>query len=211
MSWEKKYTHMRTHMWAVNTHACMHARTHTYTPRCTHTCIHTTVCKHTKAWVGTHTHTKVYTHTHKVYTHTHQGVHIHTHHSTHTHTPCTSEAHVRFSFSYVIQPSSMVAVPNKLKRRVARSSTSRANAFTRQTSAPATTSADGVRSPGLRVSWNLGPQGPHESTHKTVVKQQGAKVQDERKRSMSESCVPTTYEEEKEEKISAIGSIQVPA
>lgn len=31
--------------------------THTHTPRCTHICIHTTVCKHTKAWVGTHTHT----------------------------------------------------------------------------------------------------------------------------------------------------------
>ena len=105
----------------------------------------------------------------------------------------------------------MVAVPNKLKRRVARSPTSKANAFTRQTSAPATTSADGVRSPGLRVSWNLGPQGPRESTRKTDVKQQGAKVQDGRKRSMSESCVPMTYEEEKEEKISAIGSIQVPA
>ena len=171
-------------------HACTHTYTHTHshTPRCTHTCIRTTVCKHTKAWVGTHTHTH-----------------------THTHTPCTTEAYVRFSFSYVIQPSSMVAVPNKLKRRVARSPTSKANAFTRQTSAPATTSADGVRSPGLRVSWNLGPQGPRESTRKTDVKQQGAKVQDGRKRSMSESCVPTTYEEEKEEKISAIGSIQVPA
>ena len=105
----------------------------------------------------------------------------------------------------------MVAVPNKLKRRFARSSTSKANAFRRQTSAPATTSADGVRSPGLRVSWNLGPQGPHESTHKAGVKQQEVEVQVERKRSMSESCVPTTNEEEKEENISMICSIQVPA
>ena len=197
----KVHTHLYTH-YSVQTHQGMGGHTHT----------HTKVYTHTHQGVHTHTHTKVYTHTH-----THQGVHTHTkvytytHTTVHTHTPCTTEAHVRFSFSYVIQPSSMVAVPNKLKRRVARSSTSRANAFTRQTSAPATTSADGVRSPGLRVSWNLGPQGPHESTHKTVVKQQGAKVQDERKRSMSESCVPTTYEEEKEEKISAIGSIQVPA
>ena len=192
----------------------MHARTHTHTHQGAHTLVYTLQCANTPrhGWAHTHTPRCTHTHTHtKVYTHTPRCTHTHTPQYTHTHTPCTTEAHVRFSFSYVIQPSSMVAVPNKLKRRVARSSTSRANAFTRQTSAPATTSADGVRSPGLRVSWNLGPQGPHESTHKTVVKQQGAKVQDERKRSMSESCVPTTYEEEKEEKISAIGSIQVPA
>ena len=58
----------------TNTHACMHACTHTYThthshtPRCTHTCIRTTVCKHTKAWVGTHTHTHhVHSHIKTIY------------------------------------------------------------------------------------------------------------------------------------------------
>ena len=105
----------------------------------------------------------------------------------------------------------MVAVPNKLKRRAARNPGSRPTCLARQTSAPPsciTSDSDFVRSSGLRVSWNLGP---HASLHKTVTKQQGMKAEAERRRSKSESCVPTTAEEVQEERAAAVSSVQVPA
>ena len=93
--------------------------------------------------------------------------------------------------SYVIQPSAMVAVPNRLKWRIpARGVASQPQrpVPVRQSSAPAAGS-DFVRGAGPRVSWNLGPQ---DNLRKAVTTQEGIKVQVERVRSKSESHATAT-------------------
>ncbi|XP_070209297.1 potassium channel subfamily T member 2-like isoform X2 [Littorina saxatilis] len=95
---------------------------------------------------------------------------------------------------YVVQPSSMVAVPNKLRWRgplrnpnspVRSALSKQVGLCRRQVSAPSSDN-DLVRSAGLRVSWNLGH---NESMRRVVTTQEGVKAQADRKRSKSESCV----------------------
>lgn len=87
---------------------------------------------------------------------------------------------------YVIQPSNMKAVPNKLKWRYPRRSSP-----VRQMSDPTSASTRNfVRGSGPRVSWNIGTSGA-ENLRKSVVCQEGMKVEvqtKERFRCKSEGC-----------------------
>ncbi|XP_076456337.1 potassium channel subfamily T member 2-like [Babylonia areolata] len=106
---------------------------------------------------------------------------------------------------YVLQPSSMVAIPNKLKHRSpARSSGSpkRRSSPARQLSEPTPTSTGLEPTPTTssrsspRISWNLSGSEP---LRKVVTQQEGLKAKVERIRSKSESWALSGEEEEEEE------------